>query len=180
MTEDTGWVAVVTLPEHISGADADRVRERLLWVINRGAAVLVADLTATVYCDNSGVHALLRAYQRGMVSGTQLRLVVTADAVRRALILNGLARLAPMYLTPSAALADSHESSPQPTRGLRRATLTLVPPRGGQPARTPAAGSGGQLLDSAVSSIFRWPNAGRTTRDLIRELAHGTGQAWRS
>jgi len=58
------WIgdqAVVTLPQHVDVSNADRIREQLLWVINRGAAVLIADLTRTVSCDYSGADALARA-----------------------------------------------------------------------------------------------------------------------
>jgi anti-anti-sigma regulatory factor len=85
MAEDTcpvRWIdrqAVVTLPEHIDRSDADRVREQLLLVINRGAVVLIADLAVTVSCDYSGADALARAYRRAAASGTELRIVVTAD-----------------------------------------------------------------------------------------------------
>jgi anti-anti-sigma regulatory factor len=37
----------VTLPEHIDVSNADQIREELLSAINRGAAALIADLTAT-------------------------------------------------------------------------------------------------------------------------------------
>jgi hypothetical protein len=40
----TGSTAVVTLPEHIDSSNAGQIREQLLRIIDRGAAVLVADL----------------------------------------------------------------------------------------------------------------------------------------
>jgi anti-anti-sigma factor len=120
MPEDTGW-AVVPLPEHISSANAEQVRKRLLWVINRGTSVLVADLTATLSCDSAGADALLTACQRGVVTGTELRLVVTAEAVRRALRLGGLSHLALMFPTPDAALADLRKGR-RPPQALKTAT----------------------------------------------------------
>ncbi len=74
--------------------NAGRVREQLLLVINRGAVALIADLAATLSCDYSGTDALARACQRAAASGTELRIVVTADVVRRVLSLSGLDRLA--------------------------------------------------------------------------------------
>jgi len=47
----------------------------------------------------------MRAYQRALASGTQLRLVVTAQIVRRALDLRGLDRLVSVYPTLEAAAA---------------------------------------------------------------------------
>lgn len=60
-----------------------------LSVINHGAAALIADMTATVSCDHAGADAVVRAYQRAVVNGIQLRLVVTAQIVRRVLSITG-------------------------------------------------------------------------------------------
>jgi anti-sigma B factor antagonist len=102
------WVgrqAVVTLPEHINVSNAGQIREELLTLINRGAATLIADMTATLSCDHAGAEAVGRAYQRALANGTQLRLVVTAHIVRRVLSLNGLDRLIPIYPSLEAAIA---------------------------------------------------------------------------
>jgi anti-anti-sigma factor len=100
-----GRQAVVTLPEHIDVTNVAQLREQLLSLINRGAAVLIADMTATVSCDHATVDAIARAYQRAAVSGTQLRLVVTAPVVRRVLGTEGLDRLVSIYPTVEAATA---------------------------------------------------------------------------
>ncbi|MGZ6268387.1 MAG: hypothetical protein ACXWNR_07515 [Candidatus Limnocylindrales bacterium] len=65
--------------------------------MNRGAAVLIADMTTTVSCDYAGGEAVFRAYQRAVISGTDLRLVVTAQIVRRVLSYEGLDRLVSIY-----------------------------------------------------------------------------------
>lgn len=100
-----GSRAVVTLPPHIDASDADQIRDELLWVINRGATVLIADMTATGFCDCAGADALVRAHRRAVASDMQLRLVVTAQPVRRALSINGLDRLIPVYPSLEAAVA---------------------------------------------------------------------------
>ena len=111
ISEDTcpvRWMgnrAVVTLPKHIDNSNADQVREQLLWIINRGAAVLIADLTGTASCDYSGGDALARAQHRAVANGTELRLVVTADVVRRVLTLNGVDRLVAVYPDLDGAIA---------------------------------------------------------------------------
>jgi hypothetical protein len=76
-----GRQAAVTLPEHIDVSNAGSIGEELLSVINRGATVLIADMAATVSCDDAGVDAVVRAHQRAVAKGTQLRLVVTAQTV---------------------------------------------------------------------------------------------------
>ena len=100
-----GRQAVVTLPEHIGAADSGPIREQLLDLINRGTAVLIADMTGTVLCEPGGADALLRACQRPSVSGGQLRVAVTAPAVRRILDASGLDRLVPVYPSVPAAIA---------------------------------------------------------------------------
>lgn len=105
-----GQQAVVTLPEHLDQFNADQVREQLLWIINRSAAVLIADLTGTVSCDYSGVDALARAHHRAVANGTELRLVATGDTVRRVLSLNGFDRLVAIYPDLDGAIAAGAES----------------------------------------------------------------------
>ena len=58
----TGQRAVVVLPEHIDLSNSADIRGELLSVINRGATALIADMSATVSCDNSGADAVARAY----------------------------------------------------------------------------------------------------------------------
>ncbi|MGE5288845.1 MAG: STAS domain-containing protein [Micromonosporaceae bacterium] len=107
--EDTSpvqWVgtqALVTLPARVDVSNAGQIGEELLSVISRGAAVLVVDMTATAACDHAGADAVARAYQQAAVHGTQLRLVVTAPAVRRVLGFSGLEGLVPVYPSRTAA-----------------------------------------------------------------------------
>jgi anti-anti-sigma factor len=109
-----GRQAVVALPEHIDVNNAGQIREELLSVINRGAVVLIADLAATISCDHAGADAVARAYQRAVVSGTQLRLVVTAGIVRRVISLSGLDRLVPVYPSLEAAIAAGEPAGAAP------------------------------------------------------------------
>jgi anti-anti-sigma factor len=105
----TGRQAVVMFPEHVDASNAGQIREELLGVVNRGAAVLIADMSATVSCDDGGADALVRAYQRAKVNGTQLRVVVAAPVVRRLLEVSGLDRLISVYpdLEAAATAASS-------------------------------------------------------------------------
>jgi anti-sigma B factor antagonist len=100
-----GRRATVTLPQHVAEFNASRIREELLQVISRGAAELVMDMTGTAWCDYEGATAVARAHQRAVASGTQLRLAVAAETVRRVLTLNGLDRLIPIYRSLEDAIA---------------------------------------------------------------------------
>ncbi len=126
----TGRQAVVALPEHIDVSNAGPIREELLWAINRGAKALTADLTTTISCDHAGADALVRAHQRAILSGTELRIVVTAPIVRRMLSLNGLDRLVPIYPSLEAATAARAPAAVIPVAAAR--------PEGPAAAITPA------------------------------------------
>ena len=115
----------------------------------RGAAALIADMTATLSCDHSGADAVVRAYQRALVSGAQLRLVVTAPAVRRALSVNGLDRLISIYPSPDAAIAAGRQPPPPATRRLHLLVRRRDTPRDLLPGRakgSPARGGTGRTL----------------------------------
>jgi anti-sigma B factor antagonist len=83
---------------------AGQIRDELLSVINRGARVLIAEMTATASCDHAGADAVVRACQRGVTGGMELRLV-TAQIVSRVLSFSGVDRLVAIYPSPEAATA---------------------------------------------------------------------------
>jgi anti-anti-sigma factor len=144
-----GSRAEVTLPEHITRSNADRIGEQLSWIINRGAAVVVADLTQTVSCHYSGADALVRAHHRALANGTELRLVVVADMVRRVLSLNGLDRLVCIYPTLEGAIAgDDRPDMPGPAD----------------------ADPTDELLDWVVGSIFNVGISLQAVLDLPRDI----------
>ena len=102
-----GQQAVVALPVPMDASNAGQVREELLSVINGGATTLIADMTATTSCDHAGADAVVRAFRRAVIGGTELRLVITAEHVSRVLHLSGLDHLVPIYPSLEAATAVS-------------------------------------------------------------------------
>lgn len=126
--EWAGRQAIVTFPGHLDISNVSELRDRLLAVINRGAAVLIADMTGTASCDHAGVEAIARACQRAGINGTQVRLAVTAPVIRRVLSIEGLDRLVPIYPSVEAATA----AGPPPDGA------TATPGRGTASAVTPA------------------------------------------
>lgn len=114
--EWTGRQAVVGFPGHVDVSNVSQLRDRLLSVINRGATVLIADMTDTASCDHSVVDAIARACQRATASGTQLRLVVSAPLIRRVLIIEGLDRLVSIYPSLEAATAAGQPAGVSPAR----------------------------------------------------------------
>lgn len=109
-----GQRAVVTLPVHIGLSNAGQVRDDLLAVIDRGVTALIADMTVTVSCDQAGAEAVVRACQRAAISGTDLRLVVSSEIVRRVLSVSGADRLMPIYPSLAALLAALAGPAPRP------------------------------------------------------------------
>ena len=129
----------MALPEDIDVSNAGQIREELLSVINRGAEALIVDMTATLSCDHAGADAVARAYQRAVVSRTELRLVVTSAVVLRMLGMTGVGRLVPVYPSVEAALTAR---SPAASAVLTAADATRAPGAGGRSAPRSAAASG--------------------------------------
>src|SRR5512146_765946 len=113
-----GSQTMVTLPEHVDATNAGQLREQLLELVNRGAEVLIVDMTATASCDYGGAEALSRAYHRAAVNGTQLRVATASPQVRRILSTQGLDRLVSIYPSLEAARAAG---PPRATVGHRPA-----------------------------------------------------------
>jgi anti-sigma B factor antagonist len=122
------WVrrqAIVRLPDNVDLSNAGPVGEELLAVINRGAAALIVDMTATSSCDYAGADVLARAYQGVVATGTQLRLVAPDQVLRRVLSLNGLDPLISVYPSREAAIAAG-----EPAANAATAAGAIAPQRG--------------------------------------------------
>lgn len=128
----SGRRAVVTLPEHVDAANTGQLRDELLGLVNRGPEVLIADLTGTVSCDHAGADALVRAYHRASVNGTQLKIAASSTHVRRMLTVSGLDRLVSVYPSLEAALAATGPQAAFPAgrgpAGGGRPAVPLIPP----------------------------------------------------
>jgi len=100
-----GQVAVVTLPAEIDVTNADTVQDELLAALNQSAALLIADMSTTDFCDSSGVSAIVRVFRQAVASGSALRLVVSTPAVQRVLSITGVDRLVDVFPSVVASLA---------------------------------------------------------------------------
>jgi anti-anti-sigma factor len=151
----TGRQAVVPVPEHLDVSNAGQLSEQLLVLINRGAAELIVDMTATVSCDYAGADAVVRAYQRAAASGTQLRLVVTAAIVRRVLTVNGLDRLIPVYPSLEAATAAAAPAAAVSPAAGRAADGRSGPGRAAQAGRQERGAGGGPGSAGITQAVLR-------------------------
>ena len=110
-------VAVVVLPAEIDVTNANTAQEELLAALNAGAALLVADMRKTKFCDSAGVSALVRAFRRAAARGSAMRLAVGTPAVQRVLSITGVDRLIETY--PSVAASLTGPYGPPGERGER-------------------------------------------------------------
>jgi len=96
---------VVVLPEEIDVTNAEQVYEQLAEALTPGVAVMIADLTGTVFCDSSGVHAIMHAYESAVAKDVRMRLAVSPNtSVRRVLQLIGVGRVIPVHESLKEAL----------------------------------------------------------------------------
>jgi len=117
---DHGMPAVVPLPAEIDITNADEVFSRICAALEPGLATVIADLTATTFCDSSGVRQLLLAHKKASANGTQLRFAVpAASPVRRILAFTGADQVIAIYPTlgeaVSGGLASARPESPKGT-----------------------------------------------------------------
>jgi anti-anti-sigma factor len=96
--------AVIALPAEIDMANAHRVGVEFETAFASGAAVVVADMTATTFCDSMGIRALMLAHQRAAANGGELRVVVPSAAIVRVLAITGVDKVLRIYPNLDAAL----------------------------------------------------------------------------
>ena len=104
---------MVTLPRELGIINADNIARELADNIGRqlavtlppGTPVVIADMTATAFCDTSGVRMLVLACRRATANGAELRLLAPRPQVLRLLQLLGADTVLPVYHSLPAALA---------------------------------------------------------------------------
>jgi anti-anti-sigma factor len=97
--------AVVTLPAEIDVTNSEQVYEQLLAALRPGVNTVIADMTSTAFCDSSGVHAIMHAYENAAAHDVRILLAVSpSTSVNRVLELVGVRRLMPVYASLQEAL----------------------------------------------------------------------------
>jgi len=87
-------------------SNADQVGQDLAAAVAQDASLVIADMSATAFCDSAGVTALVRAVRTANASGAELRVATSAPAVTRVLSITGVDRLIGIYPSVAAAMAD--------------------------------------------------------------------------
>jgi anti-sigma B factor antagonist len=96
---------IVRLPAEIDTSNAGQVGEQLCSALTHGAAVVIADLTLTVFCDSSGARQFVLAHNCADARNAQLRFVVSDSNLLRMLTLIGLDQLLSIYPSLDAAMS---------------------------------------------------------------------------
>jgi len=107
--------AVIALPAEIDAANTGLVEAALAGALASRPAVLIADGTATAFCDSSGIAALTRAHHQAAAARAQLRVVVTSASVRRVMELTGADQLLLLYPSLSGAQANGSHQPARPS-----------------------------------------------------------------
>ena len=90
--------AIVTLPAEIDLTNQEGVYDRLDAAFASGAPVVIADFTATTFCDCSSLRGLLAVQERAASRNAQLWLAIPpGTTARRVAELIGLDRRLPVY-----------------------------------------------------------------------------------
>lgn len=96
---------IVVLPTEIDVTNCGQVLAKLAAAFTPGVSLVIADMTSTIFCDTSGVRALVDAHDRAVTDDIVFRLAIPAEgSVRRVLELTGIIRLLPVYLDLQEAI----------------------------------------------------------------------------
>jgi anti-anti-sigma factor len=131
MTCPRGACTVVPLAAEIDLVNCEQVYDRLYAAFVSGAAVVIADFTATSFCDCASLRRLLTVQRRAAAQGAQLRLVIPpGNPVRRLAELIGVAGQLHIYPCMGEAVGP-------PGPGPAPAESSRTGPGGAWKLRTP-------------------------------------------
>ena len=102
LARDPTAPTVIRLPAEIDATNAQRIGEELGSAFAPGVATVIADMTATTFCDSSGAKELLLAHNKAAANGIELRIVMPSADVRRLFELTGLDQVLAIYPSPAA------------------------------------------------------------------------------
>lgn len=105
MTPAHGQPVILTLPAEIDMANVDAIGAQLAAALTPGTRVVIADMTATTFCDSIGIAMLIRARKQATANGTELRLLLPSPDVLRVMRLQGVDAVLPIYHSLEQALA---------------------------------------------------------------------------
>jgi anti-anti-sigma regulatory factor len=109
---------IVTLPTEIDLINQDRAYDQLDAALACGADIVIADFTATTFCDCSSMRRLLAIQARAAARDAQLRVVISpGGSPGRVMQLMELDRRLAVYPSRAAAAAAPPGPDPRDTPG---------------------------------------------------------------
>lgn len=147
----TGQQTVVTLPADIDVTNSGRIHTVLLQAVDDGAAVLIADLSATEFCASAGVQVLTHVHHAALAAGARLRVAAPSSMVQRVLELTGASHLIDTY--PSLAAALAGPPVPAGGSGPAAGSLSTEGPGGGWLATHTGDDPGSYVAELAVAVL---------------------------
>jgi len=106
-TAAMGPLTVVTFPAAIDVATAGAIGEQVAAALAPGVHAVIADMTATTFCDSAGITMLIRAKNQATRHGAELRLLLPRPNVLRVLEIQGVDAVLPIYHSLERALAGA-------------------------------------------------------------------------
>ena len=106
-----GRMPVVILPAEIDLANAPDIAARLEAALASGVGTIIADMTATRFCDSSGVRVLIVASQRAAASRAELRLLAPGPEVLQVMAILGADKLLTICPSLEEALTPRHPAA---------------------------------------------------------------------
>lgn len=101
-----GQLVIVTLPGEIDMANVEAVGRQLAAAFTPGVTAVIADMTATTFCDTLGIGMLVRACRQATAHGGELRLLMPCPGVLKVMDVLGVDAVLPIYHSLEKALAD--------------------------------------------------------------------------
>jgi anti-sigma B factor antagonist len=105
--EQSAGPVIVRLPAEIDISNAEDVGEQLRSAFTRGASVVIADLTSTVFCDSSGARPLVLSHNYAGFHDARMRFVIPDRNMLRVLTVTGVDQLLSIYPSLDAAVSGS-------------------------------------------------------------------------
>jgi anti-anti-sigma factor len=99
-------VPVVAAPRFIDISNADTFHAAFLRAARWGYATIAADMSATQFCDSTGLSVLVWVHNGAQAEGGQLRLAALTAPVRRLLSVTGLDRLLCVFRSVAEAVDE--------------------------------------------------------------------------
>lgn len=106
LVRDLGSMVVLTAPAEIDATSAGRLRASLIEALS-GHSVVIVDMSASAFCDSSGIRALVIGMQRARDADCDLRIVMGGPAVRRIFKVTGVDQVLSIFGSLDEAISGN-------------------------------------------------------------------------